>query len=404
MNILESIKVSVSAIFANKLRSLLTMLGIIIGISSVITIVALGEGSKKAIDEEFALFGTGKAFVMINWEEDSSSKDLFTNDDLDIVRDAFKDELVSIMPSVGTRGTLKSTNKDVTLEISAADEAVSKVASINITSGRSIFKEDILSKNMVALMNEKTAKSVFGSTDVLGRYLDMEINGKLQSFTIVGLYKEPESKLRQMGGESNGVIYTPYTTIGKITGQDDNFYYLNILVKDGYSSKDVTDKIVNLIERRHDNEGKNMYMVQTAEGELKSINNVMGIVTLIIGAIAAISLLVGGIGIMNIMFVSVTERTREIGIRKAIGAKRKDILLQFLVESVIISIIGGIIGTVFGIGFAYIASIFIKFPPSISLRTIAIAWIFSAGVGIFFGLYPANKASKLDPIDALRYE
>jgi putative ABC transport system permease protein len=162
--------------------------------------------------------------------------------------------------------------------------------------------------------------------------------------------------------------------------------------------------MISLIERRHGNEGEDKYIIQTAEGELQSINKITGIITVVIGAIAAISLLVGGIGVMNIMFVSVTERTREIGIRKAIGARRKDILLQFLVESVIVSGIGGIIGTVLGLGLAVIVSSFIKIPPSVSMGTIAIAWLFSAGVGIFFGIYPANKASKLDPIDALRYE
>ncbi len=179
-------------------------------------------------------------------------------------------------------------------------------------------------------------------------------------------------------------------------------YYTEINFHADVSSEEMIEEITTVLERRHQNENK--YQGFSAEGQLEMVNSIMGILTAVVSAIAAISLVVGGIGVMNIMLVSVTERTREIGIRKALGARHKDILMQFLVESVIISTLGGVLGTLLGIAFGYGVASFIDIPPATSPGTILIAWLFSAGVGIFFGIYPANKAAKLDPIEALRYE
>ena len=270
--------------------------------------------------------------------------------------------------------------------------------------GRYLMDTDVKGKRSVAIVDKEMALDVFGRTNVLGESINVELGGSNVSLVIVGIYEKPKSTLQNMGGKSPTNIFVPFTTLEKIMSMGDRIWDIQMSIKKGVDIDSITKKMIRLIERRHDNEGENKYILETAEGELESINKITGIITLVIGAIAAISLLVGGIGVMNIMFVSVTERTREIGIRKAIGAKRRDILLQFLIESVIVSGIGGIIGTIIGLGLAFAVSSFIKIPPSVSIRTIIIAWIFSAGVGIFFGIYPANKASKLDPIDALRYE
>lgn len=404
MSIFESIKVSISAIFANKMRSLLTMLGIIIGISSVITVVALGEGSQKLIDKEFEQFGAGRAYFSMNWREDYAMKDLFTHDDVEVLRKTFAKELDAIIPGINEKGQINTKSKKMSIDLTGADEDYIKIEKVNMVEGRYLVDTDVKGKRTVAVVDKEMALDVFGRTNVLGENIDIEFRGSSISLVIIGVYEKPNSAFQGMGGKSHGSIFMPYTTLEKVSGFGDLIWNMQMSIKKGVNIDVFKDKVIRLIERRHDNEGLNKYMMQTAEEELKSINNITGIVTMVVGAIAAISLLVGGIGVMNIMFVSVTERTREIGIRKAIGAKRRDILLQFLVESVIVSGIGGIIGTAIGLGLAFVVSSFIKVPPSVSISTIVIAWTFSAGVGIFFGIYPANKASKLDPIDALRYE
>lgn len=404
MNILESIQVSLGAIFANKMRSLLTMLGIIIGISSVITVVALGEGSQRAIDMEFEQFGAGRAYLSMNWRENYSMKDLLTSDDIDVLKRTFSNEIEAMVPNVYERGKIKSKSEKIDVSITGGDENYIKIEKVDMIKGRYLTDEDVKGKRPVSIIDKEMALEIFGRTNVLGESIDIEIWESQVSLFIIGIYEKPKSTLQAMGGQTLGNIFVPYTTLEKITGGGDYYWNVEMSIRKETDTNSVTQKMIRLIEKRHGNEGENKYMVQTAEGELESINKITGIITLVIGAIAAISLLVGGIGVMNIMFVSVTERTREIGIRKAIGAKRKDILMQFLVESVIVSGIGGIIGTIIGVGLAFIVSSFIKIPPGVSISTISIAWVFSAGVGIFFGIYPANKASKLDPIDALRYE
>lgn len=404
MNILESIQVSLGAIFANKMRSLLTMLGIIIGISSVITVVALGEGSQKAIDEEFEQFGVGRAFLSMNWRENYSMRDLLTPDDIDVLKRTFSDELEAIVPYVHENGKVKSKSEKINVNITGGDENYIKIEKVDMIKGRYLTEEDVKGKRPVSIIDKEMALEIFGRTNVLGESIDIEVWESPVSLVIIGVYEKPKSTLQAMGGQTLGNIFVPYTTLEKTTGGGDFYWNVDMSISKEADIDNITRKMIRLIEKRHGNEGENKYFIQTAEGELESINKITGIITLVISAIAAISLLVGGIGVMNIMFVSVTERTREIGIRKAIGAKRRDILLQFLVESVIVSGIGGIIGTIIGVGLAFVVSSFIKIPPGVSVSTIAIAWVFSAGVGIFFGIYPANKASKLDPIDALRYE
>lgn len=404
MNILESIQVSLGAILANKMRSLLTMLGIIIGISSVITVVALGEGSQKAIDMEFEQFGAGRAYFSLNWRENYSMRDLLTCDDIDVLKRTFLNDIEAIVPDVSESGKAKSKSEKIDVRLIGGDENYIKIEKVDMIKGRYLTVEDVKGKRPVSIIDKEMALDIFGRTNVLGESLEIEIGENQVSLVIIGIYEKPKSIIQAMGGQTVGNIFVPYTSLEQITGSGDLYWSVQMSIGKGTDTDAITQKMIRLIEKRHDNEGENKYLIQTAEGELESINKITGIITVVIGAIAAISLLVGGIGVMNIMFVSVTERTREIGIRKAIGAKRKDILLQFLVESVIVSGIGGIIGTIIGVGLALIVSSFIKIPLGVSIGTIAIAWIFSAGVGIFFGIYPANKASKLDPIDALGYE
>lgn len=404
MNFLESMKVALSAIWVNKMRSLLTMLGIIIGISSVIAVVALGQGSKSMMNKEFESFGVNRVYLSTNWRKNPTSRDYLKHEDMDALRRAFNDEIDAMSNDFDTSGEVLSGKKKVGVQIQGANEEYNRIDKKEIIKGRYILEGDVKAKRNVVIIDEKMAFENFGRTNVLGEKIIVSTRSRNASLVIVGIYKDKKSLFSGFGGEQPSVIYVPISTVEKMFGVGNRVYGIQMNLKQGVKIQETLDSMIRLLERRHDNAGKEKYRSYSAESEMQSVNKITGVMTLVVGAIAAISLLVGGIGVMNIMLVSVTERTREIGIRKAIGARHRDILLQFLVEAIIISGIGGIIGTILGVGFSFIVSSFIKIPPTISPMTIFIAWIFSAGVGIFFGIYPANKAAKLDPIEALRYE
>lgn len=406
MNLLESIKTAFNAIWINKMRSLLTMLGIIIGISSVIAVVALGNGSEKAIGKEFESFGVNRIIMYMNWQEDVLSRDIFTHDDVDAIEETFEDSLDALSITIDESGTVianSNKNKRSSVSLHGVDDDYRKIEAVDVIDGRFLLKNDIDSGRYSIVISDLMALEIFGRSNVIGEVVSIETKGQIISFQIVGLF-EKKASLFEGFGDISFDVYIPYTLAEKIYGYGDNVYSIQSSISEGLSSKDVLDKIVTLVERRHNNVGQNKYSSFLPESELESINKVMGILTAVISAIAGISLLVGGIGVMNIMLVSVTERTREIGIRKALGATHKEILAQFLIEAVIISLIGGIIGTILGIGIANVISKFASVEAVADPLTISIAWIFSAGVGVLFGLLPANKAAKLNPIDALRYE
>lgn len=404
MNILESIKVALSAIWVNKMRSLLTMLGIIIGISSVIAVVAIGQGGNSLMKKEFESYGVNRAYLRTNWRENITRRDTLNHGDIDAIRKSFAKEIVAISPEFTSNGQVVIGRDKENVLIHGVNHEYNKIENKEIIKGRYLIESDIKARREVAIIDEKLAMDLFKRSNVIGEKIIVNTRSRHISLTIVGIYKEKQSLLGGLNGEGYKHIYSPISSIEKIFGIGDRVFGVEINLAQGSNIKEVLDKIIRLLERRHDNVGENKYLTYSAESEFQMVNKITGAMTMVVGAIAAISLLVGGIGVMNIMLVSVTERTREIGIRKAIGARHRDILFQFLVEAVIISGIGGIIGTVLGVGLSLIISSFIKVPPTVSIHTIAIAWVFSAGVGIFFGIYPANKAAKLDPIEALRYE
>lgn len=406
MNLIESFKIALSAIWVNKMRSLLTMLGIIIGISSVITVVALGNGSEALIGSEFENFGVNRIYLTTNFNEEVNSTELMTHQDVAAVERAFEDKISAISISVNTAGKVSSKRlKDtVNVSLSGVDDDYNKIEKIELLYGRYLAPTDIKSKRSVAVIDAGLAKDLYGRTDVVGEKL--VVNSKsTMNFVIIGVYKEPKSNFSNIPGFSvPKVIYVPYSLIEQYNGTGRRVGGIEVNLLPEQDANQIIKDMVSLIEHRHGNVGKDKYRGFSAEKQLESINNVMGVLTAVIGAIAAISLVVGGIGVMNIMLVSVTERTREIGIRKALGARRRDILIQFLVEAVLVASTGGVIGTILGFIFAVVIASVIHIPPSVDPMTVVIAWLFSAGVGIFFGIYPANQAAKLDPIEALRYE
>lgn len=381
------------------------MLGIIIGISSVIAVVALGQGSKAMMNKEFEKLGVNRASIYHNWREDLTSRDYMNHEDLKALRRSFGDDIAAMSNTFSVNGKVVAGREKRDVYIYGVGHEYNSIDKKEIIQGRYLAEGDIKAKRNVVIIDDELALEIFGRTNVVGERIIVSNNANNYSPIIIGVYKNKKSILMGgMSGDAPKFIYLPISTVEKMFGIGDRVYEIELNLKQGLNIEETLDRMVKMLERRHDNVGKNKYRSYSAESDLEMVNKMAGIMTMVVGAIAAISLLVGGIGVMNIMLVSVTERTREIGIRKAIGARHRDILFQFLVESVIISGIGGIIGTVLGVGLSYIISNFIKIPPTVSPITILIAWIFSAGVGIFFGIYPANKAAKLDPIDALRYE
>ncbi|SCG81972.1 Macrolide export ATP-binding/permease protein macB [Proteiniborus sp. DW1] len=406
MNFLESIGSALSSLWANKMRTFLTMLGIIIGIASVITIVSLGQGSQAQIGNEFEKMGANLVAIYTNWEEDLNRNDYFNDEDLKTVKRVFGDRITGVSVVLGTSGTASKGRNNGSVSLYGVSEDYNKMTPVDIISGRFLLESDIKAGRKVAIIDERLADKLFKRKDVLGENLIVDTGYSKISLTIIGIYETPSGTLENLAQQlmgDNTNIYVPYTMMRSL-GYGDIYSQFQLNVVDSKEIDEVSKEVINVLERRHRVVGKNYYLYQSAQQQMDMMNNVLGMVASVIGAIAAISLLVGGIGVMNIMLVSVTERTREIGIRKSIGATRKDILVQFLVEAMIVSGTGGLIGTVLGLTIQGIISMSIGIPPSASLGTILIAVLFSAAVGIFFGIYPANKAAKLDPIEALRYE
>lgn len=401
MYFLESLKSAVQSIKANKMRSFLTMLGIIIGISSVITIVSIGEGAKQFITGEFEGMGTNVINLQISSSTDDVVKrDYFTLEDVDLLT-AKVPEVTAVVPIVSGFSSIKVNNKSNRAYVSAINHNYPEIEDIKLSYGRFLNEHDVDTKKNVAVIDERTAVKLFNDVEnVVGKKAKVNIGEKYLDVSIIGVLKEKEG-LASFEDSRPGQIYIPITIREQIMKSSD-ISYMSVIVSDMSKADEISSKIIRIIENKHSNSGK--YTANKGFEDLDSVNKILDMLILGLGAIAAISLLVGGIGVMNIMLVSVTERTREIGIRKAIGAKTSDIKLQFLSESVILCLIGGIVGTMLGISAGKAASKLMKVEIPVSIKVILIAFIFSSSVGIFFGLYPAKKAAKLDPIDALRYE
>lgn len=406
MHISESIKMALSAIRSNKMRTLLTMLGIIIGISSVIALVTLGNGSKSMMTKEFSSYGANRATIYVGGEDEEIEQDLdayfIKDNDVEMIKRIYGDRLEGISPSVGFSGTVNKGRKTYTLNFNAVSDSYNKIDTFKIEEGRYFNAEDVENERQVAVIDKKMVDKYYNGQSPLGEIIQVDVGGQTEIFRVIGVYSKTASTMMRESSTSFG-IFTPLS-IGKRITETDMYGSVEVNVKKDQNVKETVKGIISVLERKHDATGKRMYQMFTMESQMQMMNKFTGTITTFVSAIAAISLLVGGIGIMNIMLVSVTERTREIGIRKAIGAKKKDILSQFMIESVIVSAIGGIIGVAAGIGFAAIGTKIMKVPLTIDPKVVGFAVLFSALIGVFFGMYPANKAAKLNTIDALRYE
>ncbi|KOA18829.1 macrolide export ATP-binding/permease protein MacB [Clostridium homopropionicum DSM 5847] len=403
MNIFESIKIALESIKANKMRSFLTMLGIIIGISSVITIVALGQGGKNQIAGEFEKIGAASVNINLDTSK-AQSTDYFTLEDVKQIKEKI-DTIKYATPVVQMRGMVVAENKSKTGFFTGGSPDIVYINNSEITYGRFFNEREFENGAAVGIIDEYSAKVLFGYKDVVGESLKIGEGTLSKKITIIGVEKGFSSPFGD--GENSGrpiQATIPITFMNNLQNNGVKIKGITIMANSKENSESAGYSAINMIEGRHNNKGKELYKAESVLKVVEQINSVLNIFTAFIGAVAAISLLVGGIGVMNIMLVSVTERTREIGIRKAIGATTRAILIQFLTESLIISLIGGIIGMTLGILGAELIGNVAGITPTVSLSAILGAILFSSAVGIFFGIYPARKAAKLDPIDALRYE
>ena len=412
MNVLESFKIAISSILSNKMRSFLTMLGIIIGISSVITIVSLGNGGKNYIGDEFAKMGSNTVTLTVDPSKVEQISDYFTLEDVKQIKDRV-DTVKYISPNVSEKGTARTDTKTSTANITGVNTDYSMISNVEIVYGRFLNDREVEEGKSVAVIDQTSATALFGTDDAVGKSFKLGPAASSKSATIVGVSKA--SSMFGSGGNGGGrpnrtgdstptLVTVPVTFLQTLYPIDFNISTLSIASTSQENTVQTGNDALKIVQVKHENKTSNLYKATNSASMLASINQVLGIFTTFLSAVAAISLLVGGIGVMNIMLVSVTERTKEIGIRKAIGATTNAILFQFLTESVILSLIGGLIGMILGIVAAQIIGSFANITPSVSIIVVLEVILFSSAVGIFFGIYPARKAAKLNPIDALRYE
>ena len=404
MNIMECVKNAFQNVFSNKSRTILTMLGIIIGISSVIIIVAIGNGSQAAIEEEFESFGTGSFTVTLVGSTDIETRDLLTMDDYYLLEDV--DGIDAISPTYTYGSAFLKLMDPQETNIATVTGVTPDYESLNndtLLFGRYLSNNDVNLNTKNCVIYDTTARKVFGTVgeEVLGQQISLKSWKGTSKYTVIGILENTNTSQIENPDEYPDTIYAPITTVMR-NYYSDTISNLIIGVSQDADTEEMKNVILSEREAFHGNEDK--YYIMDTTDMMDSINSILSYVTLFIGFVAAISLLVGGIGVMNIMMVTVTERTREIGIRKAIGAKNKDIRLQFLVEAVILTGCGGLLGLAIGWGGSYLVGNLVGITPVMSMTAVVGAVGVSMGIGILFGVSPANKAAQLDPIEALRYE
>ncbi len=404
----EYVKMALKNIWANKIRTLLTMLGIIIGISSVILIMSIGNGATELISSELGSLGKGQLNF---YSMDYSEKYAITSDQLDYIRQM--DGVKAVATQSFFEGTTKTKKDDFTASIVAINADGFALMDYEFVKGSQYSEEQADSGKALVVISESDAMKLFGSTNVVGMELPVTMYDELEiDMTICGVTKsEDDSMLEGLYQDPSVQLIIPPRVITNQLGFDieDDIYDFYVLKEDEADAQKLCDEIIEYLELKHHCKGKEVYTYQSFDDIMNTVNSVIKLITVFVAFVASVSLLVGGIGVMNIMLVSVTERTREIGIRKALGAKTGSITIQFLAESAFITLLGGIIGILIGIGGAWIIAGVIgimvpemHFAPALSFGTILLASAFSTIVGLIFGVYPARKAAKLSPIDALR--
>ena len=374
----------------------------------MIMVMAVGDGTANSMNAEVQDLGSGQISVYCS-DEAINAEAWITPEDLAMMKEKIEG-VEGATPNDGSSGSTLTGKGEFAVTLSGGTEDLQKAVNFAMKRGSYFTAADVEEGNLVCVLSDSDAKRLFGSDDVVGMDIEVTINGMIGSYRIVGVTQQKEN--------TSFISYTydgmpvsldvPYTSFAAFGWESDSFYSATVFANDKESGQEVVHDIIHILETRHQCAGEEYYQIQSFQDMLTEMNSMLAIVTTFISCVAAISLIVGGIGVMNIMLVSVTERTREIGIRKSLGAKTSSILLQFLAEAAILTILGGIIGILLGLLGAMgacslmTASMGSVIHPGIKASTILGATLFSCGIGVFFGIYPARKAAKLSPIEALR--
>jgi putative ABC transport system permease protein len=405
MDFFASIRVALRALRKNKLRSLLTVLGVVIGVCAVITLVNMGSGAQISIEKAISGLGTNLLIIFPGSVTKGGIRTgygtvtLLTADDAEAIMEECP-AVQMVTPVVTSAAQVVFQNQNWGTSIFGTDLDYQRIKNWPVERGAFFTLQDVKAATKVCVLGKTVAEKLFGGQNPVGHVIRI----KRIPFRVLGVLT-PKGQTA-FGQDQDDTIVVPYTTAQKrLMG----ISHLTMVMASAVSLDLMTDaqgQIRDLLRHRHQikAEEDDDFTVRNLADLTAVFSTITSVLTLLLGSIASISLVVGGIGIMNIMLVSVTERTREIGIRMSVGAKSKDILLQFLFEAVLLSLMGGVIGIVLGIGLTSSIGYFAGWPTPVSLYAILIAFIFATGVGIFFGLYPARKASRMNPIDALRYE
>lgn len=406
MRLLNLFKIAFKAIVLNKMRSLLTMLGIIIGVASVIAMLAIGEGSKESIRATISSMGSNMitirpgADVRGGVRQDPSAMETLTLSDYEAVKSG-ADLLTYITPMVNGGGQVINGSNNWPSTIYGVNSDYLNIKAVGLQSGSMFTDAEVRSAAKVALIGQTVADNIFpDGEDPVGQMIRFN---KIP-FKVIGLLEEKGENT--FGQDQDDVVIAPYTTVQKRILAID---HLNQIMASAVSEEDApeaVDQVTEIMRTRHklaDTEDDD-FTVRSMEELISTFSSTSEMLTVLLVAVASISLLIGGIGIMNIMYVSVKERTKEIGLRMAVGGKGADILMQFLIEAIFISITGGVIGVLLGLSATVFIENFLRWPTSVTMYSIVISFAVCAVTGIFFGWYPAKKAAALDPITALRYE
>ncbi len=419
MAIIDNIKLALSSLTANKMRTLLTMLGIIIGIGSVIGIVTVGDSLSGSLTDELTSFGANTITVSLSEKSSSDGgenmflfgpsqpkeEDLISDTMIDELKVAFGDQIENIGLSESlTSSSANNGENSANIMITGVNQGIQEIDGIKLISGRFIKDNDLNDTKNICVISDLAAESLFGTAfNIIGNTFDVTINGIKQTFYVVGVYEYDNDIVASLSDDISTTMYIPLSTAKLYGNSYDGYQSLSVL---GNASdiNQLADDIQKFMASYYTH--NNSYTIETSslQSVIDTMTSMMSTVTIAIGAIAAISLLVGGIGVMNIMLVSITERTREIGVRKALGATENTIKMQFIIESMVICLIGGILGIIVGLLIGWAGANLLGYSARPSISTCVISVLFSMSIGIFFGFYPASKAAKLDPIEALRYE